>query len=59
MVGDTKEECYARCKHVHGYTKRERKREIQKTQNTEERKNSRIAAAFLLYKITFKKNYTF
>ena len=25
--GYTKEECYARCKHMHGYTKRERKRE--------------------------------
>ena len=51
-VGDTKEECYARsarCKHVHGYTKRERReRDTKNTQNTEERKNSQIAAAFLL-----------
>ena len=28
MVGDTKEECYDRGKHVHGYTKRERERQI-------------------------------
>ena len=58
--GDTKEERYARsarCKHVHGYTKRERKRETHKTHKTRKKERTRKSPPHFFCCILLLKKY--